>query len=596
VIPESFKRDLLNRVDIVDIIQRHMQLKKAGANFSACCPFHSEKTPSFTVSQSKQFYHCFGCGAHGDAIGFLMEYSGLGYIDALKDLASSAGMTLPDPEPRFGEKRKEEAGPDLYDIMQRARQYYFEQLKVSPRAIEYLKGRGLSGQIAAHFGIGFAPDGWQNLQAVFPHYDDKSLKDTGLVIDNESGKRYDRFRDRIMFPIENQRGFVIGFGGRIIDAGEPKYLNSPETPLFQKGNELYGLPQARLPIREAGRVLVVEGYMDVVALAQLGVEYAVATLGTATTPTHVQKLLRQTEEIVFSFDGDGAGRKAAWRALEVCLPLTRDNKMIRFLFLPEGEDPDSYIRANGKQRFEKLVGDAKTLSTYMMSELRDRADANSAEGRARLITEAKPLVRSIAAPALQLQLVKQVAEQTGMKQEEVEKLFEFNKGNQESSNWSRRAQPPIVPRPAPRPLAQTLLRCVLLKPELVEELEEIPIEEEQAEARILSSLKDLFENQTVQTFEAKHLIDHFRGSPYEKLLNDIRKDGLFEEFDEQGVRKDFTEALRKLKVLALDKMIKSSRFNLENGQDTPEEREKYTQLIKEHTALRQSSESSTNVV
>ena len=286
MIPDSFKRDLLNRVDIVDTIQRHLPLKKAGANFSACCPFHNEKSPSFTVSPSKQFYHCFGCGAHGDAIGFLMEYSGLGYIEAIKELAAGAGMTLPDFEPRLG-KKKEETGPDLYDIMQRATQYYREQLKASPHAIEYLKRRGLSGQVAARFGIGYAPDGWQNLQVAFPNYDDDSLKEVGLVIENDAGKRYDRFRDRIMFPIVNQRGFVIGFGGRVIGAGEPKYLNSPETPLFEKGRELYGLPQARQAIRDAGRVLVVEGYMDVVALAQHGVEYAVATLGTATTPVQI---------------------------------------------------------------------------------------------------------------------------------------------------------------------------------------------------------------------------------------------------------------------------------------------------------------------
>jgi len=407
VIPDSFKRDLLNRVDIVDLIQRHLPLKKAGANYSACCPFHNEKSPSFTVSPSKQFYHCFGCGAHGDAIGFLMEYSGLGYIEAIKELAAGAGITMPDFEPRFG-KKKEEDGPDLYDIMQRASQYYREQLKTSPHAIEYLKRRGLSGQVAARFGIGYAPEGWQNLQAAFPKYDDKSLKDAGLVIESDAGKRYDRFRDRIMFPIVNQRGFVIGFGGRVIGAGEPKYLNSPETPLFEKGRELYGLPQARQAIRDAGRVLVVEGYMDVVALAHHGVEYAVATLGTATTPVHVHKLLRQADEIVFSFDGDAAGRKAAWHALEVSLPATLDQKAIRFLFLPEGEDPDSYVRAEGKQAFEDLVGRAEPLSAYLLTQLRARVDTNTAEGRSRLLHEAKPLVMNItSAPALQLQLLKQ---------------------------------------------------------------------------------------------------------------------------------------------------------------------------------------------
>ncbi|MGB8434573.1 MAG: DNA primase, partial [Burkholderiales bacterium] len=356
MIPESFKNDLLNRVDIVDVINARVPLKKAGANFVACCPFHTEKTPSFTVSQPKQFYHCFGCGAHGNAIGFLMEYAGLGYVDAVKDLADLVGMKLPEFEPRGG-AREVPQGPDLYEFMDRAAQFYRDSLKQAPNAIEYLKGRGLTGKIAARFGIGYAPGAWQSLQAVFPDYAEKALVECGLVIENEQGKRYDRFRDRIVFPILNQRGRVIGFGGRILSApqgddgaettgegkgspgptsregkgspgptsGEgkgspgPKYLNSPETPLFEKGRELYGLVQARNAIRAAGRAVVVEGYMDVVALAQNGVENVVATLGTATTPVHVQRLLRLTDEVVFCFDGDAAGRRAAWHALEVSL-------------------------------------------------------------------------------------------------------------------------------------------------------------------------------------------------------------------------------------------------------------------------------------
>jgi DNA primase len=541
VIPDSFKRDLLNRVDIVEVIQRHMPLKKAGANFSACCPFHNEKSPSFTVSPSKQFYHCFGCGAHGDAIGFLMEYSGLGYIEAIKELAAGAGMTMPEFEPRFG-KKKEESGPDLYDLMQRAMQYYREQLKASPHAIEYLKGRGLSGQIAAHFGIGYAPDGWQNLQAAFPDYNDKSLKEVGLVIENDAGKRYDRFRDRIMFPIINQRGFVIGFGGRVIGAGEPKYLNSPETPLFEKGRELYGLPQARQAIRDAGRALVVEGYMDVVALAQHGVGYAVATLGTATTPVHVQKLLRQTDEIVFSFDGDAAGRKAAWHALEVSLPATLDHKTIRFLFLPEGEDPDSFVRTKGKAAFEELVARAEPLSAYMLAQLRARVDINTAEGRSRLVHEAKPLLKAVAAPGLQLQLLKQVAEISGMTQQEVERLCELRRS--EPGAWQR-AAPPKAARAAVKSFELRLLECVLVKPALASELSSDIIHGDNAEARALLALGEYVRDNPDLDSEVM-LIDHFRGSPYETLLKQVRSELMVLGLTPEQAEGEFRDALPRL--------------------------------------------------
>ncbi|MGW8269439.1 MAG: DNA primase, partial [Burkholderiales bacterium] len=351
MIPDSFKQDLLNRVDIVEVVSRYVQLKKGGANYLGLCPFHGEKTPSFTVSPTKQFYHCFGCGAHGNAIGFLMAYAGLGYVDALRDLAASAGMQLPESRPRSREEAaRQEREADLGALLEQAMNFYRAELKKSPRAIEYLKGRGLSGEIAARFRLGYAPDDWQGLRGAFSSYDERALVECGLVIENE-GKRYDRFRDRIMFPILSNRGSVIAFGGRVLGEGEPKYLNSPESPLFEKGRELYGLVQAREAIHAAGRVLVVEGYMDVISLAQHGVGYAVATLGTATTAHHVARLLRLADEVVFCFDGDAAGRKAAWRALEVSLPLALDHKPIRFLFLAEGEDPDSSVRAQGAEAF-----------------------------------------------------------------------------------------------------------------------------------------------------------------------------------------------------------------------------------------------------
>src|SRR5918999_1425249 len=426
MIPDSFKQDLLNRVDIVDVVQRYVQLRKAGANYVGLCPFHNEKTPSFSVSPTKQFYHCFGCGVHGNAIGFLMAYASMGYVDAVKELASQLGMQVPESRPRSPEEAaRKEREPDLYALMEKAMAFYRAELKKSPRAIEYLKARGLTGEIAARYRIGYAPDDWQALKNAFDNYEDKALGEVGLIIQNEEGKRYDRFRDRVMFPILNARGAVIGFGGRILDKGEPKYLNSPETPLFEKGRELYGLPQARDAIRAAGRALVVEGYMDVVALAQFGVGYAVATLGTATTPVHVSKLLRLADELVYSFDGDAAGRKAAWRALEVSLPLAPDHKPIRFLFLPEGEDPDTYIRKNGKEAFEARVAQAETLSQFLLAQLRAENDLMTAEGRARLVSMAKPQVQKITAPALRLQLINEIAQLSRVAEGEINALLEL---------------------------------------------------------------------------------------------------------------------------------------------------------------------------
>ena len=464
MIPKSFIQDLLNRLDIVDVIERYVPLKKAGANFVACCPFHNEKSPSFTVSQSKQFYHCFGCGAHGTSIGFVMEHGGLSFVDAVEELASSIGVTVPREAPAPGQVQHKVA-PDLYEVMQSATRYYRDQLKQSTRAIDYLKRRGLSGEIAARFGVGYAPEGWQNLEAVFPNYQDASLLETGLVIENDEGKRYDRFRDRIMFPIVNVRGQVIGFGGRVLDKGEPKYLNSPETPLFEKGRELYGLYQAQKAIRAEKMALVVEGYMDVVALAQLGVDYAVATLGTATTPYHVQKLLRLTDQVVFCFDGDTAGRRAAWRALENALPYLQDGKQLRFLFLPPEHDPDSYIRKNGKEAFERLLGEeALPLSGYLLRELSAQVDLNTHEGRSALLERAKPLLIAIAAPTTALLLRKEVAVLAGITQAELEGLYAIKPVGAPA----RRA-----PQKSPRggfPGLRILLRCLLFKPELAKDL------------------------------------------------------------------------------------------------------------------------------
>ncbi|MCB5186125.1 DNA primase [Methylobacillus gramineus] len=464
MIPDSFIQELLNRVDIVDVIDRSVPLKKAGANYSACCPFHNEKSPSFTVSPVKQFYHCFGCGAHGSALGFVMEYQGISFVEAIHELAKSVGMIVPQ-ETRDVDVARAKIIPGLQDVMQQAAHYYKAELKKSAKAIDYLKGRGLSGQVAARFQMGYAPAGWQNLEAVFDDYKHEVIQTAGLVIENEQGRRYDRFRDRIMFPIHDQKGQVIGFGGRVLekdDAGA-KYLNSPETPLFQKGNELYGLFLARRAIRDAGRVLVVEGYMDVVALAQYGIEYAVAALGTATTPVHITKLMRQTDEIVFCFDGDSAGRNAAWRAAMNALPALTDSLRINFLFLPAEHDPDSYVREFGKDGFEAFMLQALPLSQYLVQELSVNNSLQSQEDRVQFLNEAEPILKQIQAPRLALLLRKRIAELANISSDEMRAMIKLPE-----TNRSR-------PRSAPRQerttmsLQRRFALMAIMQPQLVQE-------------------------------------------------------------------------------------------------------------------------------
>ncbi len=428
MIPESFIQELLNRVDIVEVIDKAVPLKKAGANYSACCPFHNEKSPSFTVSPTKQFYHCFGCGAHGSALSFLMEYNGLSFVEAIHDLAKQIGMIVPQEQrdPNQPAPPSKAVLLSLQETLQQAANYYKAELKKSPRAIDYLKARGLSGQVAAKFQVGYAPAGWQNLQTVFPQYDAEALETAGLVVQNEQGRRYDRFRDRIIFPIHNQKGEVIGFGGRVINPEDsPKYYNSPETPVFQKGHELYGLFMARRAIRDAGRVLVVEGYMDVVALAQYGIEYAVAALGTATTPFHIAKLMRQTDEIVFSFDGDKAGRTAAWRAVMNALPAIKDGLKLRFLFLPAEHDPDSFVREFGKEAFEAEMDKAMPLSQYIIQHLSEHNPMASQEDKLQFLNDAEPILKQIQAPRYAMLLRKKVAEMTGLAGGEMQRMLKL---------------------------------------------------------------------------------------------------------------------------------------------------------------------------
>ncbi len=535
MIPDSFIQDLLARVDIVELVDGYVPLKKAGANYAACCPFHNEKSPSFTVSPTKQFYHCFGCGAHGTAISFVMEYQGMGFVDAIKELASKAGMQVPESEGRSVNDEKPGQTRALIEIMARAAQYYKDQLKKSPLAIEYCKKRGLTGEIAARFGMGYAPDGWQNLQEVFPDYNADELKIAGLVIENDAGRRYDRFRDRLMIPIINPKGDIIGFGGRIIDQGEPKYLNSPETPLFEKGREVFGLPQARQALRDTNTAIVTEGYMDVIALAQNGVGNAVATLGTATTATHVNKLLRQVDRIVFCFDGDNAGRKAAWRALENSLEALADNKRLAFVFLPQDDDPDSYIRAHGKAEFDRLVTQAMPLSDFLLRELAQRCDLTSSEGKAQLIYEAKPLLLKLPTPLLRLQLVKRLAEASGFAQSEVERLCDLKS--------YAPAAPAKTKRSAPS-LTRNLLRIVLHKPQLAATLP-IDLLPDTPERAALIRLHDLV-SANHETSSYAGLREQLRGMPEESQIENAASELLGQPFDEGEAEQEFKDTLARL--------------------------------------------------
>ncbi|GBG02616.1 DNA primase [Azospira sp. I13] len=574
MIPESFIQDLLHRVDIVDLIDGYVPLKKAGANYAACCPFHNEKSPSFTVSPTKQFYHCFGCGAHGTAIRFLMEYSGQGFVDAVKDLAGRMGMTVPE---EAGRQRHD--GPrttELTEVMGKAAQYFFDQLKQSDKAKDYLKRRGLTGEIALKFRIGYAPDGWQNLQASFPNYNAPELLTAGLVIENDQGRRYDRFRDRVMFPIINQKGEVIAFGGRVIDQGEPKYLNSPETPLFEKGRELFGLPQARQALREKNTVIVVEGYMDVVALAQHGVGNAVATLGTATTATHVQKLLRQVDRIVYCFDGDAAGRKAAWRGLENSLETLADNKSIGFVFLPPEHDPDSYVRELGREAFESMIDRAMPLSDFLLKELASHCDLTTSEGKSKLVYEAKPLIQRLSTPLLRLQLVKRLAEASGFSQGEVERLCDLKP--------VARAAPARAPRQAPS-LARTLLRLVLHRPDLASRLPLNWLPADSVETRTLRRLCEQI-GREASLPSSTLLLERLYGSDDDAVLKAAAASLLQRPLGDEEAELEFSGALARLEVNWVEQEFRRLQQKAASIGLDAEEKHEFVHLLQERERLR----------
>jgi DNA primase len=571
-IPESFIQDLLNRVDIVDVIDGSVPLKKAGANYAACCPFHNEKTPSFTVSPTKQFYHCFGCGAHGTALGFLMEYQGLGFVEAVQELAKRVGMVVPQEARSAQDIEAKKAAVGMQEALQLALIYYRGELKKSERAIAYLKGRGLSGEIAARFQMGYAPPGWQNLSEVLPDYQSETLAQAGLVITNEQGRRYDRFRDRIMFPIHDQKGQVIGFGGRVLgsqgdDAG-PKYLNSPETPLFQKGHELYGLFLARRAIRESGRALVVEGYMDVVALAQYGIGYAVAALGTATTPYHITKLMRQTDDIVFCFDGDAAGRKAAWRAAMNSLPALTDGLKLSFLFLPPEHDPDSYVRAYGKEAFEQAMQGALPLSQYLIEKLCEENELQSQEDRVRFINEAEPILKQIQAPRLGLLLRKRVAELGGMSLEELEGSLGLKQ------TAARRAAQPARSGRKPPTLVRRLLYLLLLRPQLSAQLDARLLVGKGAEDDVLRRLLELLAERPDLTSAA--IFQALQDDMPDQLRAEVSAE-LMEADDKLEIEQEFEGALQQLQK-SWEKQVSTAAELLSLAQEkglqslTPEQR------------------------
>jgi DNA primase len=415
-IPQNFIDDLIARADIVDVVNARVPLKKKGREYSACCPFHNEKTPSFTVSQNKQFYHCFGCGAHGTALGFLMEYENLDFVDAVEALAAEYNLDVPRENiPEHIHKQKDDRQA-IYDALAECAKLFQQELKNTPRAVEYLKQRGLTGDIAKTYQLGYAPDGWGFIGDKLAGNTNmrKALLDSGVLIEKSAGNYYDRFRDRIMFPIIDKRGRVIGFGGRILDQGEPKYLNSPESIVFHKGLELYGLYEARKAVRDLQRIIIVEGYMDVVALAQHGICYAVASLGTATTREQIQTSFRSVREIIFCYDGDNAGIKAAWRALENALPILRDGMIARFLFLPSGEDPDTMVRKEGKEKFEQRLDSAMPLSDFLFQHLEQETDTSSQEGKARLAEMAKPLLARMPDSVFRDLLFEQLANRVGV--------------------------------------------------------------------------------------------------------------------------------------------------------------------------------------
>lgn len=556
-IPRSFIDELLNRHDIVDIIDARVKLKKQGKNYGACCPFHNEKSPSFSVSQEKQFYHCFGCGVHGNAIDFLMEFDRLEFVEAIEELASMLGLDVPREQrsgfnaPSSGPTANSEQKRSLYDLMGGISQFYRSQLKSAANihAINYLKDRGLSGEIVQKFGIGYIADEWELVKNNFGR--DKASQDAlvsgGMLIESDNGRRYDRFRGRVMFPIRDRRGRVIAFGGRVIGEGTPKYLNSPETPIFHKGKELYGLYEALQAYKDLPQALVVEGYMDVVALAQYGVDYAVASLGTATTGDHMQLLFRQTSTVVCCYDGDRAGREAAWRAMEQALPYLNDGRQLKFMFLPDGEDPDTYIRQYGKEAFEQEVANAESLINFMFRTLVDQIDTSTREGKAKLTTLAVPLIDKVPGGTLRLYLREQLGKTLGILDEsQLQQLI----SKQGAVEPKRLAQPEIK-----RTAMREVITLLLQNPELaqlvpdLESVKEIPLPGLSLFLQLLESCRH---NPHITT---GLLLEHWRGDKNEKLLSRLAAWEL--PIDQDNIQDVFMDSLDSVLAQCINQQIES---------------------------------------
>ncbi|MEW6646764.1 MAG: DNA primase [Pseudomonadota bacterium] len=581
-IPQQFIDELISRVDIVDVIDARVPLKKKGREHVACCPFHNEKTPSFTVSQDKQFYHCFGCGAHGTALGFLMEYEHLDFVEAVEKLAADIGLTVPreggDNTPR---------GPSpqpLYELMEQSAQFYQQQLRrhqQRQRAVDYLKKRGLSGEIAAAFGIGYAPDGWDNLLQALGQ--DKEQQDrlltVGMLIEKDNGSRYDRFRDRIMFPIRDYRGRVIAFGGRILDKGEPKYLNSPETPIFHKGRELYGLFEAKQALREIPRLLVVEGYMDVVALAQFGIRNAVATLGTAVTKEHLERLFRTTSEVVFCFDGDRAGRDAAWRGLENALPLMREGHQLHFMFLPEGEDPDTLVRSIGRDGFEQRIGQAQPLSEYFFEQMGKQADITRLDGRARLVELCRPYLSKLPPGIYRHLMLDRLAQLAHMERDALERML----GGETASvvaavpAAAKPVRPPAATRQQPS-LVRSAIRLLLQRPALAQlvaepgalaglQLPGMPL---------LVEMLELLKQHPHLTTGA--LLEHWREGDRGKHLFALAQRDMLLSPEQDNLEQEFSDTVARL----LQQLRRQRRLELEQrfGSLNEAEKNEYAQLVR----------------
>ncbi len=584
MIPPGFIQDLLARVDVVDVVGRHVQLRKAGQNYVGLCPFHGEKTPSFTVSPSKQFFHCFGCGAHGSAVGFLMDHRGLTYIEAVRELAQLAGLQVPDATARETDAAARARG--LTDLLQTAADFYRGQLRASPEAIAYLKGRGIAGTTAARFALGYAPQEWQSLRAAFERYDDPRLVEAGLVISGADGKRYDRFRGRVMFPIRNRRGSVIGFGARVLDGGEPKYLNSPETPVFRKGQELYGIYEAMESIRARRRAIVCEGYMDVIQLAQAGFGESVAALGTAVTSAHVATLFRLTDHVIFAFDADAAGRKAARRALEAALPVIGDAKRASFMLLPEGEDPDSLVRARGAQPFEAALEGALPLSRWLLASLGEGRSLAKAEDRAALLNDARPLLNSMQPGALRLQLLQEVAAAVRTPVEEIESLF----GLRRAARRIPRAQPAA---------GRTTLAVEDLKSRVLNHLLAFPALAREFNAQIAAACLDSdapVDRQIVEVWRAATGSDGITSGALLEALADSEHAATFRaaatrdmlvDDDMATAQVDLAAALAKLELARLEAQKDALARAIEAGAD-PQQLQAFRNLVERHSQLKRS--------